>query len=60
MQLGNLGKFNNGPAHENSNHIIHVPTFCQQKQTNPMEIVESFYKQLNSYFIDIASFYKAF
>ena len=53
-----LGKFDYGPAHLSRNH--HYTYVCQQKRANPMESVESSYKQLNSCFVAIASFHKVY
>ena len=39
-------------------HIQAATTACQQKWANPIEIVESSYKRLNSCFVAIALFYK--
>ena len=50
-----LGKFDYGPPDESKNHRF---TVCQQKRANAMESMESSYKQLNSCFVDIASFHK--
>jgi len=51
-----LGKFDCGPAHASRNH--RYTYVCQQKWVNPMVIVESSYKRLNSCFMAIASFHK--
>ena len=56
--IDRLGKFDYGPAHASRNH--RYTYVCQQKRANPMESVESSYKQLNSCFVAIALFHKVY
>ena len=56
--IDRLGKFDYGPAHASRNH--RYTYVCQQKRVNPMESVESSYKQLNSCFVAVASFHKVY
>ena len=56
--IDRLGKFDYGPAHVSMNH--RYTYVCQQKRANPIQSVESSYKQLNSCFVATASFHKVY